>query len=130
LPVIDVERQLIGIVTEHDLFVKEERLPRTKLTYQAVFKEPITPERLPEVYAQRGAIYTAADVMTSKAVWVKENSTIGQAVRLMVRYGFKCLPVLDAAPEADGKLVGVITRSGIVRLLVHTKPSTIPPAQG
>jgi CBS domain-containing protein len=130
LPVIDAENHLVGIVTEHDLFVKEERLPRTDLTYQAVFKEPVTLEQLPKVYAQRGKLYTAADVMTSKVVWVKETSGIGQAVRLMVRYGFKCLPVLDASLEAGGKLVGVITRSGIIRLLADKEPTTIPQSQG
>lgn len=122
LPVVDAELRLLGIVTEHDLFLKEERLPRAAGTYQAVFKEPVTPEQLPEVYAQRGAVYTAADVMTSKVAWVRETSPVSQAVRLMVAHGFKCLPVLDAAPEAGGKLAGVITRSGIVRLLAQEKP--------
>jgi CBS domain-containing protein len=129
LPVIDAENHLMGIVTEHDLFVKEERLPRTDLTYQAVFKEPLTLEQLPKVYSQRGQMYTAADVMTAKVVWVKEASSIGQAVRLMVRHGFKCLPVLDSAPELGGKLVGVITRSGIIRLLVQAKPKIAHPIQ-
>jgi len=129
LPVIDDERHLRGIVTENDLFVKEERLPGTRLTYQAVFRTPITPEQLHNVYAQRGAIYTAADVMTSKVVWVKETSSIGQAVRLMVSHGFRCLPVLEGEQQADGKLVGVITRSGIVRLLAEAEPSSIRPIQ-
>lgn len=126
LPVVDPEGRLVGIVTEHDLFVTEERLPRTDRTYPAVFKEPIIPEQLPEIYAQRGAIYAAADVMTTNVVWVRETTTIGQAVRLMVRYGFKCLPVLDVPPEAGGRLVGAITRSGIVRLLAAKGPSIHP----
>jgi len=126
LPVIDADGRLVGIVTEHDLFVREERLPRTDLTYQTVFKEPVTPDQLPDVYTQKGSMYSAEDVMTSKVVWVKETSSIGQAVRLMVRHGFKCLPVLDIAPESGGKLVGVITRSGIVRLVAESKPSNYP----
>jgi CBS domain-containing protein len=82
---------------------------------------PITPEQLHNVYAQRGAIFTAANVMTSKVVWVRETSSIGDAIRLMVSYGFRCLPVLDAIPETDGKLVGVITRSDVVRLLTQVE---------
>jgi CBS domain-containing protein len=123
LPVLNPQGNLVGIVTEHDLFVKEERLPRTDRTYQAVFSEPVIPEHLPKVYAQKGATYTAADVMSTKVVWVKENSTLGQAVQSMVRYGYKCLPVLDAAPEVGGKLKGVITRSAIVSLL--TRPGSL-----
>lgn len=128
LPVIDDEKGLVGIVTEQDLFVKEEWLPRTGLTYMAVFKEPVIPEFLPQVYAKRGETNTAADVMTSKVVWVKEASPIGHAVRLMVMHGFKCLPVLNTAPVAGGKLVGIITRSNIVRLLAQAGESNIHPA--
>lgn len=127
LPVTDDEKQMVGIVTEHDLFVKEEWLPRTGLTYMAVFKEPVIPEILPEVYAKRGATNTAADVMTSKVIWVKETSPIGRAVRLMVMHGFKCLPVLSTAPVEGGKLVGIITRSNIVRLLAQAEQSSIHP---
>ena len=127
LPVIDDEKRLVGIVTEHDLFVKEEWLPRTGLTYMAVFKEPVILEILPQVYAKRGETNTAADVMTSKMVWVKEASPIGHAVRLMVMHGFKCLPVLNTAPVAGGKLVGIITRSNIVRLLAQAGESNIHP---
>jgi CBS domain-containing protein len=127
LPVLDANGQLAGIVTEHDLFIKEKKLPRTDLTYQAVFDEPVTADELPAVYAQRGSMYTAADVMTQRVIWVRETSSIGQAVRLMVQYGFKCLPVLDAAPQAGGKLVGIITRSSIVSLLVETDSPSRPP---
>ena len=129
LPVVDDERRLLGIVTENDLFVKEEQLPRTQMTYQTAFRMPITPEQLPNVYAQRGATFTAAEVMTSKVIWVKETSSIGQAVRLMVSYGFRCLPVLEGEQEANGKLAGLITRSGIVRLLAEAEPSSIRPTQ-
>ena len=125
LPVIDNERHLLGIVTENDLFVKEERLPRTRLTYQTVFGMPITLGQLQKVYAQRGAIATAGDVMTSKVVWVRATSSIGEAIRLMVRYGFSCLPVLEGAREPDGKLAGIITRSGILRLLAGVKQSSV-----
>jgi CBS domain-containing protein len=127
VPVTDDEKRLLGIVTEHDLFVKEERLPRAGITYMAVFSEPVVPEILPEVYAKRGAANTAADVMTSKVVWVKETSDIGHAVRLMVLHGFKCLPVLSNAPVAGGKLVGILTRSNIVRLLTQVEQSSIHP---
>jgi CBS domain-containing protein len=130
LPVVDRERHLLGIVTENDLFVKEEQLPQTRLTFQTVFRIPVTSGQLPSVYAQRGVIFTAADVMTSKVVWVKETSSIGQAVRLMVGYGFRCLPVLEGEQQAGAKLVGIITRAGIVRLLAEADASNLYPSQG
>lgn len=124
LPVVDLENQMIGIVTEHDLFIREEKLPRTDLTYLAIFKEPVNPELLLEVYAKKGTKYSAKDAMTSHVVWIKDTASVGQAVRLMVQHGYKCLPVLDAAMESGGKLVGVITRLSIIRLLLQSDTTT------
>lgn len=128
LPVLDEEYRLVGIVTEHDLFVKEKSFPRAGVTYMAVFNEPVTPEQLPHVYPQKGRQLIAADVMTTSVIWVRENAPIGQAVRLMVMHGFRCLPVLDAAALAGGKFSGIITRSGIIRLLTHKNASSVQPA--
>ncbi len=125
LLVVDAESHLAGIVTHHDLFVKMKNVPRTDLTYMAVFNEPVDPEKLLQVYAEKGWSYTAADVMTEEVVWVKESATLGQAVRLMVTHGFKCLPVLDTSPAAGGKLVGLFTRSCIVRLLAQKRLAAV-----
>lgn len=129
LPVLDDESQLVGIVTEHDLFVKEKSFPRAGVSYLAVFNEPVTPEQLPQVYPQKGRQLTAADVMTTRVIWVRENAPIWHAVRLMVMHGFRCLPVLDAAALAGGKFCGIITRSGIIRLLTHKNGSSVQPAR-
>ena len=117
LPVVEDDR-LVGIVTEADLFVKEERIPRTDRTYEVLFKEPVLPEFVHEVY-RRGAQYRASDVMTGEVAWLKEKDSIGDAVRLMVRNGYSCLPVLSADPEAGGELVGMMTRFQLVRRLLQ-----------
>jgi CBS domain-containing protein len=117
VPVVEADGRLVGIVTESDLFVKQERLPRTGRTYPALFKEPITPELLPQVYADLGARHVAADAMTRQVVWVKDTHSVGRAVRVMVQFGYKRLPVLTADPAAGGRLVGILARADIVRLL-------------
>lgn len=115
--VIEADGRLAGIVTEDDLFIKEERLPDRGQTYLALFGEPVVPEQLPQVYTERATRHTASDVMTRKITWVKESDSVGRAVRLMVQFGLRQLPVFTADPDAGGKLTGILTRADIVALL-------------
>lgn len=117
VPVVDENGHVVGMVTTSDLFLKEEPLPRTHHTFPGLFKAPMLPFYLTEGYVMRGPGYVAADIMTCKVVCVTETDSIGKAVQLMARFGIKRLPVLTAAREAEGKLVGILTRSDIIRLL-------------
>lgn len=51
-------------------------------------------------------------VMSSPAVTLRDNATVGEAATLVVRSGVGCLPVLDD----HGKLVGVVTRGDLARI--------------
>lgn len=137
-PVVNRQGRVVGIVTAGDLFVREEPLPHTGHTFPALFKTPVLPEHLLEAYAMRGSKCVAADVMTRRVVWVSESDSVGKAVSLMVRHSIKRLPVLTAAPEAGGTLIGMVTRADVVSLLTgeagtHATPaalgdSTCPPS--
>jgi CBS domain-containing protein len=115
--VTEADGRLAGIVTEDDLFVKEEQLPRSGQTYLALFREPVVPEQLPQVYSERATRHATADVMTRKIMWVKEGDSVGRAVRVMVQFDLRQLPVFTADPDAGGKLTGILTRADIVSLL-------------
>ncbi|MEK7786267.1 MAG: CBS domain-containing protein [Chloroflexota bacterium] len=117
VPVVDGAGRVVGIVSESDLFLKEEPLPRTRRTFPALFKVPVLPNRLLQAYAMRRPKCVAADVMTRKVVWVSESDSLGKAVCLIVRHGIKRLPVLTTDPEAGGTLVGMLTRADVIRLL-------------
>ncbi|MEW5940148.1 MAG: CBS domain-containing protein [Chloroflexota bacterium] len=117
VPVVDKSGRVVGMVTSSDLFLKEKPLPRTCRTFPALFETPILPSCIPEGYAMRGPACVAADVMTRKIVCVTEGDSIGRAIQLMARFGIKRLPVLSAAPEAGGKLAGILTRTDIIKLL-------------
>ncbi|HLN07615.1 MAG TPA: CBS domain-containing protein [Xanthobacteraceae bacterium] len=54
----------------------------------------------------------AADVMTRNVVSVAVDAPLIEAMRLMLKHSISGLPVLDR----DGKLVGVITESDLLRL--------------
>jgi CBS domain-containing protein len=128
VPVIEADGRLVGIVTESDLFIKKLQLPQSEQSYPALFKEPIALDQLPEVYAAMSQHLTTADIMTRKVVCVKETHSLAHAIQLVMRYDLKRLPVLDADPEAGGKLIGLITRADIIRLFPADQPPDRSPA--
>ena len=103
-PVLDNDEKVIGVVSEADMLTKE-----------ALDSEP---QGMPGMIAgllrrqehakARGT--TAGDVMTSPAVTIAPDETLGRAARLMYTRKVKRLPVVDAS----GHLVGIIGRSDLV----------------
>jgi CBS domain-containing protein len=56
---------------------------------------------------------TAADVMQTSLIMVGENTSVEEAIRLMVEKRLKRLPVVDA----DGRFRGMISREGVLRVI-------------
>lgn len=109
LPVIDAGGQVIGVVSEADLLIKQTRptLPRglTRLAW-----------RLRQRSKADGV--TAAEVMTRPAVTVSEDAFVAQAARLMQSRLVKRLPVVSA----DGTLRGIVSRADL--LSVYERPDS------
>lgn len=109
--VIDGEGEVIGIVSDCDLFLKQKRVRRLGIHAPALFDQFIEPENIAEMY-QRARRLTAADVMTKAVATVEPQDQVGQVAETMMREGLRRVPV-----TRDGKLVGVISRSDIIHLL-------------
>ena len=90
VPVTDAERHVIGIVSESDLQPTREGVP-------------LHPVRC------------AADVMTRPVITLGEGDTVTQAARVLQRHRVKRAPVVR-----DGVLVGMITRSDLLRPYLRT----------
>jgi len=120
LPVVDEKNKLLGMVSDYDIFVREERLPRSGTTYQALFKEPIDPDFLVELYAEKALKYKVEDVMTTKVITVQDTDSMDVIIQKLVQYNLTCIPVLAASSENNQSLAGVITRSGILRLILQS----------
>lgn len=112
LPVLDSSCRVVGIVSEGDLLRRaetgtERRRPR--------WLEFITaPGRLAQDYAEAHA-RKVGEVMTAKVISIAPEDEAEHIVRTMQRYRVKRLPVIDA-----GRLVGIVTRSDLVRAFVET----------
>jgi len=110
-PVIDGEGEVIGIVSDCDLFLKQKRIRRMGIHETAIFGQFIEPADIAEIY-ERARRLTAADVMTKAAVTVEPQDQVGQVAETMMRDNLHRIPVTH-----DGKLVGIISRSDIIHLL-------------
>lgn len=107
LPVIDAEGKLVGIVSEGDFLRRSEiSTQRQRPRWLKFF---LSPGRAAEDFIrERGR--KVEDVMTAAPITATEETPLDQLVTLMEKNGVKRLPVLR-----DGKLVGIVTRSNLVR---------------
>ena len=117
VPVVDGEGRVVGIVTEADLVLPDDQgdlhIPHyVNLFGGTVFLEPLGrfEKRLRKAFAS-----TAADMMTSDPDAVGPDTTVREAARLIHDSGHNRLPVVDA----DGRLVGVITRVDLLGALAR-----------
>ncbi|TWV56740.1 CBS domain-containing protein [Streptomyces misionensis] len=106
VPVLDDAGHVVGVVSEADLLPKEEyrdsdldRYGRMRHLAELVKAEAATAERL----------------MTTPAVTVAPDATLGQAARVMARARVKQLPVV--AP--DGALLGIVSRSDLLKVFLR-----------
>ena len=108
LPVIDGGGHVIGLVSEADLLLKEEK-----------------PQHLgwplagPGGDAAKAMARDAAAVMTSPAVVISAEATLTKAARLMHQRKVRSLPVVDV----EGRLTGVISRGDVLSAFARSDES-------
>lgn len=105
LPVVDTDRRLVGIVSEADLLLKEQREDLAQPA--GVFGAR---RRRAERAKAEGT--TAADLMTTPAVTISPKARLVEAARLMHEKSIKRLPVVDD----DGQVVGIVSRGDLLKV--------------
>lgn len=111
-PIVNDEGEVIGMVNQRDLFVKQKRVPYVGTEAPALFGQFVQPEKIAETYREARNL-TAADVMTKVVVTVDAWDDVGHVAETMARHDLRRVPVVR-----DGKLVGIISRSDIINLLI------------
>jgi CBS domain-containing protein len=111
LPVINSNGNVIGIVSARDLLrrCKKDRGVQDQHWLEVMIKHGGHP-REEDSFADRKVV----DVMTPDPATIAPTSSLDEASRAIERLGVKRLPVLE-----DGKLVGIIARSDLVRALTR-----------
>lgn len=110
-PVVDASGQVVGVVSETDLLPKEE--PPDALTHH-VFES-----KTKRALRRKAAGLTAADLMTTPAITVSPETAVRDAVRELIDCGINQLPIVDS----DGRLVGIVGRSDLLRLFTRDDAS-------
>ncbi|TCL69678.1 CBS domain-containing protein [Rhizobium sp. BK251] len=124
LPVVNANGALAGIVSESDFLRRAELDTERERSW---LRDWLTsPGRMADEYVRTHG-RRVEDVMSAPAVAIPPGATVSDAVHLMERYDIKRLPVV-----ADGQIIGIISRSDLVRALsraLSAAPATAEDAQ-
>jgi len=110
VPVVDEKGELVGIVTEADLIIKESNLP-FPLSFSFAFLESY------ESYTKSTKEYLETrvkEVMSTNVKTAREDMPISKVVNIMINNNINRLPILNN----DGKLTGIITRADIIKSII------------
>jgi len=108
LPVVGATGQVLGVVSEADLMLKEEK-PHHR---GGALVEPHGDEA-------RAMARNAAALMTSPAITVRQDASLTEAARLMHHRHVKRLPVVDA----EDHLVGIVSRADVLSAFARSDES-------
>jgi CBS domain-containing protein len=112
LPVCSIEGHVLGVVSEGDILYKEHD-PRENGLGGGPLRWLV--EGIPAQGAyDKAAATTAGEAMSSPAITIAPYESTAVAARLMAEHGVNRLPVVQ-----DEKLVGIVTRTDLVRAFVR-----------
>jgi len=118
-PVIDDNWKLVGLVSDYDLLALDSISGGTRSDTSMFPEVDSTWKTFNEVQKllskTNGKV--VGDLMTPAPVVVREISNLEDAARILLETKYRRLPVVDA----DGKLVGIVTRGNVVRAALQIK---------
>ncbi|MDT0566161.1 CBS domain-containing protein [Streptomyces sp. DSM 3412] len=107
VPVVEGDGRVVGVVSEADLLPKEEFRDRDLTRTEQL-------QRVSDL--AKAAASTAEEVMSTPAVVVRSDVTLGQAARIMAVHRVKRLPVIDD----EERLLGVVSRGDLLRVFLRS----------
>lgn len=109
--VVDGNRRPIGVITDAELLRRVELTERPSLVQVLMRKLPFG--HLGMGQSKLGEL-RAVDLLLPRGETVREETGIGEAIRLMLEREYKILPVV----EGTGRLVGLVDRADLLRAIV------------
>jgi acetoin utilization protein AcuB len=109
----------VGIITGHDLLPLSVLFgTRTAGKYWTTQEELIS--RRENIPSGIKAFFLAEDIMKYDPITIEKNTDLDQAALLMTRNRISGLPVVVDYPNDAGNLVGIITKTDIIKALTFT----------
>jgi CBS domain-containing protein len=112
LPVVDDSERVVGVISEGDLLVKEQR--RDAIRHRPLARIFGDSAETRQMLAKAEAS-TAGDAMTTPAITIESERPVGVAAARMIDRKVNRLPVTE-----HGRLVGIVTRADVIRAFVQT----------
>ena len=116
MSVVDDAGDLVGVVSETDLFIKEKGVPFSMERVPTLLGQVIGEGQIDDLDVGPGVDFgkgvTVADVMTRDVVTIEVDATLADAAWLMHKRKLSLLPVLS-----EGSLVGEIRRITVLRVI-------------
>ncbi|MBI4635248.1 MAG: CBS domain-containing protein [Candidatus Rokubacteria bacterium] len=116
LPVVDEQGQVVGIVSEGDLIVRQKT--RERLPWWRFFLEDA--DQLAREYQKRAGT-TVGEVMTRSVISVSPELPVESAATILDKNRIRRLPVV-----AGGGLAGIVSRGDLIKALAATPPRGAP----
>ena len=125
MPVLDESGKLIGIVTDHDLILRNApvREPRYFALLSGYIPLSLEEHRHYKEQLRHTMAVTAGDMTEPGIPTAAPEMPLEEAMELMLDPKVTMLPVLD-----DGEVVGVVTRTDLVRLIEKLEGAIDPDA--
>ncbi|GGY14700.1 CBS domain-containing protein [Streptomyces anandii] len=117
LPVVDEDDQVIGVISETDLMMRQAHTPAgpCEADGRPWYAHLTALTAGSRRRAAKARARTAGQLMTEPPVTVHADATIVEAARTMARRRVERLPVVD---EED-RLVGIVTRRDLLRVFLR-----------
>ncbi len=112
VPVVNTEKEVIGVVTEGDLLARKQelRVPSyIQILGGVIYLDD--PEEFKDTLRKVIAVKVEG-MMTEDPITVEEDTAVEEIATIMADNGINRVPV-----TRDGKLVGIISRADIIRSL-------------
>jgi CBS domain-containing protein len=116
MPVIDADGKVVGIVSQGDLLHRVENgTGHAKRPWWLDLLSSSPREQAARYVKEHG--HFVGDVMCDQVISISEDMPLQEIADLMERRHLKRVPVLK-----DGKLVGIVSRSNLIRALASVTP--------
>lgn len=125
MPVLDEAGRLVGVVTDHDLILRNApiREPRYFAVLSGYIPLNLEEHRHYREQLRHTMAVTAGDMVEPDVPTVTPDTPLEEAMELMLDPKVTLLPVLD-----EGEVVGVVTRTDLVRLIEQLEGAVDPDA--
>ncbi len=120
MPVVDANGKVVGIVSQRDLLHRVENGTGHATRPWLLELLLSSPREQAARYVKEHG-HVVGDVMCDQVISISEDMPLDQIADLMERRHLKFVPVLK-----DGELVGIVSRSNLIRALASAAPALDP----